>query len=309
MRLFWWKHKEGNGNFGDELNPYLIEKLSGITPKHIEIKHLYNNPIKTLKSITRAVWGAQISVGEAMILLKYGFMKNPQIILGIGSVLHLKRKTGYDVWGSGIISKFTRFEDGNFLAVRGKYTQQKCAELGYNVPEVLGDPALLLPLVFQPNSKKSYKIGIIPHMQHFSELSQLNSKDLLVINLLDDIEKIVDEICSCELTLSTSLHGIIVSHAYEIPSLWVNFKENKQALYGDNIKFKDYFSSVDMAEYDFALISAHDLNNLSEFVTKINTTYRENLLIEGDVLSIIQQQLLSVAPFPVKKDILAPYNE
>lgn len=29
LHLYWYRLNEGHGNFGDEVNPYLIEKLSG----------------------------------------------------------------------------------------------------------------------------------------------------------------------------------------------------------------------------------------------------------------------------------------
>lgn len=62
--------------------------------------------------------------------------------------------------------------------------------------------------------------------------------------MLDPIECVIDNILACENTFSSSLHGIIVSHAYNIPSLRVNF----QASLGD-LKFHDYFLSVGIEKY------------------------------------------------------------
>ena len=77
----------------------------------------------------------------------------------------------------------------------------------------------------------------------FDEVSsKVNSKNVKVINLLtNDIELKIDEILSCEAIISSSLHGVILGHAYKIPSIWVKFSKK---LYGDDIKFYDYFESV-----------------------------------------------------------------
>ena len=49
IKLYWWQHKEGQGNFGDELNPYIIERLIG---SEIQWTGSYNgfrwNSIKTI---------------------------------------------------------------------------------------------------------------------------------------------------------------------------------------------------------------------------------------------------------------------
>ena len=59
--------------------------------------------------------------------------------------------------------------------------------------------------------------------------------------------KIIDEINSCQVIISSSLHGIITCHAYNIPCLWYKFSEK---IVGDGIKFADYFSSVNIKPYN-----------------------------------------------------------
>ena len=79
-------------------------------------------------------------------------------------------------------------QKASFYAVRGKYTQKRLEELGYKSPEVIGDPALLLPLFIDPASQR-YQLGIIPHFVHYEEVKNANiSDEILVINLLDDID-------------------------------------------------------------------------------------------------------------------------
>ena len=49
IKLYWYQHREGHGNFGDELNPYIIERLTG---SEIQWTSAYNgsrwNSLRTL---------------------------------------------------------------------------------------------------------------------------------------------------------------------------------------------------------------------------------------------------------------------
>jgi exopolysaccharide biosynthesis predicted pyruvyltransferase EpsI len=55
--------------------------------------------------------------------------------------------------------------------------------------------------------------------------------------------EILDQISSCELVVTSSLHGLICAHAYGIPTVWA---KSINPLIGDNVKFYDYFQSVNL---------------------------------------------------------------
>ena len=61
----------------------------------------------------------------------------------------------------------------------------------------------------------------------------------MLIDPTDKWENVIDAIVSCKSVVSSSLHGLICSDAYNIPNLWIDEFELKE---GD-FKFKDYFSS------------------------------------------------------------------
>lgn len=95
------------------------------------------------------------------------------------------------------------------------------------------------------------------------------------------------------------MHGIITAHAYGIPALWVTFSDK---LTGDGIKFKDYFSAVQIPDY-----VAIDLNPEQALTpTQIAELFKRNqqvVLPSKELIKNIQENLLRVAPFPLKKQI------
>jgi hypothetical protein len=62
-----------------------------------------------------------------------------------------------------------------------------------------------------------------------------------LVNVQQPVEAVIDAIASCEFVVSSSLHGLIVAHAYRRPALWVEFAD---PLLGDRSKFHDYFASL-----------------------------------------------------------------
>ena len=222
IRLFWWNEKKlmkkPKENYGDLLGKYLVEKISKkklvwVFPKHFSLFNYFKPIYVTAGSILSQV--------------------NENCI----------------VWGSGIILSDQMVKKAKFLAVRGPQTRKRLIELGYEVPAVFGDPALLLPNYYSPMILKKYKIGIVPHYNDYKEVKEWykNEEAVKVIDLMTlDIESTTDEFLECENIISSSLHGLIVAHAYNIPAVWVKFSDK---LFGDGIKFKDYFESVGINNY------------------------------------------------------------
>lgn len=297
INLYWYVHPEGHGNFGDEASPYIIEKLSGKQVKHFNIKLLSKNRVLILKILLKNLYLKTITINEFFNYFSFRFFGVGKVILSIGSILTYKEDSRFHIWGSGIMNKSTNFGNANFVAVRGYRTISKLKELDYKAPNVVGDPALLLPIIYKPKSEKRFKLGIIPHYVHYEELKKLGNDEIKIINLFDKVEDVIDDINSCKHTVSTSLHGIIVSHAYRIPSIWIAFQsENK--LRGDDIKFDDYFSSVEINAYEPYKINL-DSFNLEDTLQYFK--YNDQFLTKEGILQKIQNDLIKVAPFFVEQ--------
>lgn len=173
-------------------------------------------------------------------------------ILMTGSVLGVGSRNNTIVWGSGIIQNhFTPLKTCHYKAVRGPRTLEKLDKVGIDITNIaLGDPAMLLPKIYQPNKEKKYKLGIIPHVVDYDFIKSYVNNNIdkfpntIVINSntnTKQIERYIDEVNQCEKIVSSSLHGIICSHAYGIPAKWMRVS-NK--LMGDDVKFYDHFESV-----------------------------------------------------------------
>lgn len=206
-------------NFGDDLNYYLIKELFGkkiITANNLLLKNL----------------GCQITNYSC-----------------IGSIVDLLGDNKTIIWGAGAISGNKKLDKKPYkvLCVRGPLTRDYLLRQGIDCPECYGDPALLLPQIYSPKINKKYKVGIIPH---YVDLNNALIRDWVkedkAVKLIDIVHykhwhDIIDEINSCEFIISSSLHGLIVSDAYNIPNVWVEFS-NK--VYGAGFKFHDYYASI-----------------------------------------------------------------
>lgn len=291
IRLYSYKN-----NFGDDLSPYIISKLTGdkvVYRKPFSIKRCSLDLMRFFKTILFK------KIIDSSLLKYSPFHKT---IISIGSILE-ESTSNTIVWGAGIGSRNIKIKGGTFLAVRGPLSQQRLAELGFNVPNAVGDPAILLPIIYPYKSNsnaKKFKIGIIPHKSDYEDLFKIihnhNVKEVLILNLLEpNLEKVIDEIISCDYILSSSLHGLIVAHAYNIPA--IRFINNK--LFGDGSKFIDYFSSVNISNYDPIQMAAIDFTDIDNIISLF-----EDLAIYSlpkvDLLKM-QNALINAAPFKVKE--------
>jgi hypothetical protein len=163
--------------------------------------------------------------------------------LAAGSIMgRIQRPDAATVWGAGIMRRDQRFlAPREIRAVRGPLTRGRCRELGHDCPDIYGDPAILLPLLFPPHPREpSVPLGIVPHFVHLAEARRLFGavEGVRVVDVTQPVSDVVAAIRSCGATVSSSLHGLIVSHAYGIPSAWISFGA---PLRGDGVKYHDYY--------------------------------------------------------------------
>lgn len=267
--LFWWGNNKGKpDNYGDMLAPFIVQALSG--KRILKVSH-------PMRRIYRWVFKHYLTVGSIIN------------VAGPNSI----------VWGSGIINSNQNVRKAKFLAVRGPRTRKRLLELGYQVPEVYGDPAILLPILIENRNKTVYELGIIPHYVDYDNLKEMfkDQTNVKIINLItDDVVKTTNEILECKKVVSTSLHGLIVSHAYQIPALWVKIS---QKLSGDDIKFFDYLESVGLFNFETLNYVDRKLD-----LKKLDSLFLENKefsLPKKELFSKRQNELLNSCPFLKKK--------
>lgn len=261
--------------------------------------------IKNIKRIARKIlyvnqvqvyWSKSENWGDALspVLVEYFSGKKARFAAGserfkymvVGSVLQ-KADARTEVWGAGFIASDSEVIQNpqKIHAVRGPLTRERLLDLGIESPEVYGDPALLFPLFYTPEVRKSYRLGIVPHYTDKGNL-WLNAfaqrEDVKIIDIEGGIYRVVDEINACETVVSSSLHGIICADAYGIPAGWIKLGNE---LEGDDFKFFDYHASIGVSRPE--ALQVNEETDVEDLIS--HTTAAE--------MDIDLRQLLEVCPF------------
>lgn len=277
INLVYWRN---SANFGDALSPWILKKLMDC---NICPKDHYSGLINSLKTLLYAILHADL---KSIKRILWPWQKN---MICVGSVITYGNLNSL-VWGSGFMnySDSLTYLPKSIFCVRGPLTAEKLYS-NYNIKcSTYGDPALLLP-IFIERGKERHSIGIIPHWKETDIFKKKYGDKYNVIDLrTENIEQVIAEITSCQYTLCTSLHGIIVSHAYGIPSLWLK----SERIGCDGFKFSDYFGSVGIPQYEG--FSDKDIPEYKELF-KNNWQYA---LPNLDIICI-RQNLLKSFPYKI----------
>lgn len=277
----------GGPNFGDKLSPYIVHKLSG---EPIQPKDYYRGVWHNLKRIIK------YSIQWNFSKIKTLTWPYERVLLGIGSIIYAHNKNSI-IWGSGFLSADQRLRkncDLTVLATRGIKTSEIVQESGYNTTCIYGDPVMLLPLIYaSQKTKLAHEIGIIPHYSELELLKKTYSQKFHVIDVTDNnIEQIIDQICSCKVVLSSSLHGIIVAHSYGIPAIWIKGVSSEPG----EFKFEDYYTSI--CQKNNKSYPIEDIvNGKHSSIVHDAILHPEMFLPTKDVVKKIQISLLKCAPF------------
>jgi|WetSurMetagenome_2_1015567.scaffolds.fasta_scaffold165055_2 pyruvyltransferase len=168
-------------------------------------------------------------------------------MLAIGSILHFAKNDDI-IWGSGLNGKIAKtnctFSRLDVRAVRGPLTRKFLLSKGIKCPEIYGDPALLMPLLFpelKANPQKDYIV--IPNL---NEMDAYKNFPNLVLPT-EECMTVVKKILEAKLVISGSLHGIIVAEAFGIPARLLRITTKEHIF-----KYKDYYLGTNRPNFKFA---------------------------------------------------------
>lgn len=207
-------------------------------------------------------WKKSDNIGDALspVIVEYMLQKknltlNTKVngrkhLYAVGSVITSGIQDA-TIWGSGILNtKYTYRlykRKLDIKAVRGPITHAILSDYGYNPPKNFGDPAILLPEIYMPtNQKKKHLYGLIMHIDDLIDYKRDDEPEVLFIDVrTSDYKFFIDQICACEMIISSSLHGIIVAESYSVPAILLKPKK-------DFLKYYDYYYSTGRTEIPFA---------------------------------------------------------
>lgn len=184
MELYYYKDEFGN--FGDDLNPWLWDKL---------LPGFFDGD--------EADW-----------------------MIGIGTLLNHKLPAAgrKHVFGSGYGygSKPLIDDSYNFICVRGPKT---AAALDLPASLALTDSAILIKAVALPEERKIYRFGFIPHhtsVHNFDWSKVCAELGFNFINPEWSVDRVLAQLSKCEIVMCEAMHGAIICDALRIP--WIPLK-------------------------------------------------------------------------------------
>lgn len=225
VKLYYYKAEDGN--FGDDLNRWLWDRLlpdafDGIC-YHRQTDREKNN-------------------------------QESSLFLGIGTLLSqripvLPRKIVFTS-GAGY-GRCPRIDESwLFYAVRGPMTSD---QLGLPRDVAAGDGATLLSTVESPQPKRHVELSYVPHhksawLDPWKEIC----KDLGIqyIDSRGNVDDVLDQIASSDLVLSESLHGAVVADTYRVP--WIAIHAHPHI---NTFKWEDWCASIGVAYEPHRLVS------------------------------------------------------
>lgn len=205
--LYWWEPSDQRINVGDYLSKVIVSEVLSLRDQEIQDKK-----------------------------------DKSKRLFAIGSILHFA-KSNECVWGSGVNWKLDsavhRFSGLDVRAVRGPLTRDYLKRRAISVPEIYGDPALLMPLFFpadllRPEARGSVPYLVIPHLHEPAEKFGAHREHVLLPTCKP--AKFVAELLRARLVISSSLHGIILAEAYGIPAVYLDMGNGESSL-----KYDDYY--------------------------------------------------------------------
>ena len=225
MRLYYYKSKSGIKNFGDDLNPWLFDRL---------LPNLFSS-----------------SVEDEDILVGFGTILNDQVPKA-GKKIVFSSGVGYG-------KSLPVIDDSwHFLCVRGPLSARA---LKIDPNKAIVDGAMLVTEVYQPSFVNEYNFSFMPHAmmaeENSEQLQQLCND--LCINYIDPrlpVEDVLRMIHNSRRLITEAMHGAIIAEAFRVP--WIPVASSEKILL---FKWRDWCHSIGI---DYQPINIYPLWKIKE---------------------------------------------
>ncbi|WP_124391977.1 polysaccharide pyruvyl transferase family protein [Rhodococcus wratislaviensis] len=162
-------------------------------------------------------------------------------LLTVGSIIRLAR-TGDVVWGSGVNGKSLNarfdFDSLDVRAVRGPLTRDFLVDRGIDVPEVYGDPGLLVGRLWGRELAASgyprREVTVVPNLNDFGLYERTSN----VLHPGSPISECLARIAASDFVTGSSLHAVVLAESWGIPARLVSSPHEPQ------FKYADYYSGT-----------------------------------------------------------------
>ena len=202
-------HRHVN-NFGDLLGPALVERM---------------------------LQAREVSTASA---------SSPARLLTVGSILSLA-STGDHVWGTGINGKSRHIPLNasrlTIHSVRGPLTRAILQKQGFDVPEIYGDPGILVSRYWpSPQGDTPTEPLIVPNFHDYPSLRGRPN----VLNPRVGLDACVAAIAASSMVVGSSLHAVILAESFGIPARAI------RSAVEPTFKYEDYYEGTGRANVKIA---------------------------------------------------------
>jgi hypothetical protein len=257
LKAYWYRNEN---NFGDILTPWLIRHIAGAE--------------------------AEFSERDS----------DDQKYVTAGSILDNDIKNSI-VWGTGIARATDTVSlcHQDIRAVRGPISAKMVFEATGKTITVLGDPGIVISRFYTPKplSMRTETIGIIPHYVDYQKCKelQLEKHGFKVIDITKGVDALLNEASTCSKIFSSSLHGIIASHALRVPAAWIKLSND---VLGDDTKFYDYYESLGVSRASVDLLDMRNLDGKGKIMAM-----RSHHPLVSAVPDKLVDKLVEACPFKI----------
>lgn len=183
------------------------------------------------------------------ILKKYNLSKylSAKRLFTIGSVIHFAHDFD-NIWGSGINGKVGykshKFNNLDVHALRGPLSKEYLVNKGIHCPSNFGDPALLMPYFFPKYRINKIERDVIVIPNYNESLDDGFPPKIKILSPLCNPLLMIDQITKSRLTISSSLHAIIIAEAYGRKGIFLKTRKE------DPFKYRDYLLGTGRSIYE-----------------------------------------------------------